>query len=177
MLIRMKNKPLIVLLLIILSPYTAYAREDAHIYSEGLKAAQNGDRETAFMYFRSLLTDFADSKYSQGALFATGEYYFLKADFHDAALAFIRFIKEYPDSRIKPFVFSYLLHIAKKEKKESLAKDLEKSIVNYHKLSLLFRNFKKYEYRSGLSRLYKAVYYIDKVEFYIDGNMFAKISY
>jgi len=41
----------------------------------------------------------------------------------------------------------------------------------------LFRDFKEYSYVSALMREHKAVYYIDKIEFFVDEKLFSEIYY
>ena len=174
----MKSKILfLVLVSILLAGGVSHAREDQEIYSAALENAKSGNREFAFMYFRSILTKYPDSKYTQDALFAVGEYYFLLADYDDAFEAFGRYTRDYPHSQETPFVLIYLFKMAKIKGKDSLAGKLEKAIVTFRRLSLLFRNSRDYKYRSPLFRKHRVVYYIDKVEFYVDEELFAKISY
>jgi len=154
-----------------------YAKEAKQIYATAVKAAQSGDLDSAFMTFLSLLKNYPESQYREDALFAIGEYYFQIGDFKDAAGTFIKFINEYPDSKAKPFVLVYLLKIAERDKLESLVKSLEKEIVTSRQLVLLFRDFKEYKYTSPLFKKHKVIHYIDKVEFYVEGQIFAKIFY
>lgn len=156
---------------------TGYAEEGGRLYSSALREARSGNKETAFMYFRSFLANYPDSKYARDALFATGEYYFLISDYADSAQSFTRYLDDYQDSPCVSFALVYLLKIAEKRGEEPLARDLEKKIATLKQMSFLFRESKEYKYRSALFRKYKAVYYIDRAEFYIDGELFAKISY
>lgn len=167
----------IILLLIFLSPHRGDTQEDKKLYSQGIKAARSGDIDFAFMNFYRLLSIFPESEFSEDALFATGEYYFLIGDYYDAARTFNRFINNYPGSEAELFALIYLLEIAKIRGKEKLVKILEKEIVTSQRLAFLFRDFKEYKYLSPLFKSYKVVYFIDKVEFYIDGKLFTKISY
>jgi hypothetical protein len=123
------------------------------------------------------LENYPDSRNAEEALFATAEYYFLLGDFTDARPGFIKFISEYPDSKAKPFALVYLIKIAEKQAQESLAESLRKQIITSQQLVLLFRDFKESQYLSPLYRRHKAVHFIDKIEFYIDGELFAQISY
>ncbi|TAN60952.1 tetratricopeptide repeat protein [bacterium] len=154
-----------------------YAEEGGRLYSSALREARSGNKETAFMHFRSFLANYPDSRYARDALFATGEYYFLISDYADSVQAFTRYLDDYPDSPCVSFALVYLLKIAEKRGEESLASDLKKKIATLRQMSFLFRESKEYKYRSALFRKHKAVYYIDRAEFYIDGELFAKISY
>lgn len=166
-----------ILLFILLSCGASYAKEEAEIYSKAVEAAKSGEINFAFMHFRSLLANYPASKYRESALFASGEYYFLLGAYRDAIQAFLGFLSDYPDSRAKPFVLMYLLKIAQRQQAGSLVKDLQQQIVTLQQLSFLFRNSKEYKYQSPLYRKHRVVYYIDKVEFYIEGELFAQIPY
>jgi outer membrane protein assembly factor BamD (BamD/ComL family) len=155
----------------------AYAQESGYRYTQALEAVNAHDENTAFMHFRSLLTDFPDSRYAEPALFAIAEYYFYVADYQDSWQDFSRFVNDYPDSRGKLFALAYLLNIAGKQNKEALVKGLEKEIILFRQMTFLFRNSKEFKYTSALRKKYKAVYYIDKIEFYVNNELYAKISY
>ena len=153
------------------------AQEEKEIYLEAVSAAKAGDMNSAFMEFRSLLADYPGSKYTADSLFASGEYYFLTGNYKEAVSAFTRFIDEYPDSKPRLFAVIYLYKIAKKQEHESLLGNLKKEIVDFQQLILLFRDFKEYKYSSPLQKKYRAVYYIDQAEFYLNGELFEKILF
>ncbi|MFH1413595.1 MAG: hypothetical protein ABIG56_01965 [Candidatus Omnitrophota bacterium] len=154
-----------------------YAGGDALMYSHAVKAAKAGNLSAAFMYFHSLMNSNPDSKYRAEALFAIGEYYFLIANSYDAFISFADFVNEFPDSQGKVFALVYLLKIAEKIDKTSIAQGLEKDIVTFKRLLFLFKDYKEYEYLSPLHREHKLVYFIDKVEAYVNGELFAQIPY
>jgi outer membrane protein assembly factor BamD (BamD/ComL family) len=154
-----------------------YGQDSHEIYQEGVQAARAGDLDYAFMYFQSLVKESPESKHGNDALFAMGEYYFVKGDYPDANNAFIKLINDYPDSKGEVFALAYLLKIAESRGNDDLAQNLEDKIVTSKRLVLLFKDSKEYKYKSPLNKKYKAVYYIDKVHFYLDGELFAQISY
>lgn len=162
---------------ILLFSQMAYAEESAQLYSLALREARSGNADNAFMHLRSILESYPESKYAPDAQFATGEYYFLVAAYADAIQAFARYLNDYPDSPGTAFAFMYLLKISENRGQDALAKNLRKKIATLRQMSFLFRESKAYKYRSALYRKHKAAYYIDRVEFYIDGELFAKISY
>lgn len=164
-------------LLIFLFPHQGYPQEDRNLYTQGVKAAQRGELEFAFINFHLLLNNFPESKYRRECLFGTGEYYFSIADYRDAARVFSQFINDYPKSEAKPFAIAYLLNIAKKEGEEDLVEELKKELIGLEQLSLLFRDFKELQYVSALCKNYKALNFIDKIEIYIDDELFAEASF
>jgi len=167
----------VMVFLILLFCRAGYCQESQEIYHEGVQAARAGDLDYAFMYFQSLVKEYPESRYGNDALFAMGEYYFIKGDYPDANGVFIKLINDYPDSKGEIFALVYLLKIAESRGNEDLAQDLKDKIATSKRLVLLFKDSKEYKYKSPLSKAYKAVYYIDKVHFYLDGELFAQISY
>lgn len=165
------------MLFILFNFNAAYAEESAQLYSLALKEARSGNPDNAFMYLRSIPKNYPDSKFASDAQFAIGEYYFLISAYADSIQAFARYLNDYPDSPAEAFAFMYLLKIAEKRGQDELAKNLRKKIATLRQTSFLFRESKVYQYRSALYRKHKAAHYIDRVEFYIDGELFAKISY
>ncbi len=155
----------------------AHAQSEERLHALAAEAAGSGQIDAAFMHFRSLLTEYPHSKYEERALFAMGEYYFRAADYRDAAQMLTSLLEGYPDSEGRLFALAYLLKIAERAGEEALAQKLKNEIVTLRQHSFLFRNFKEYKYLSPLSRKYRALYYIDKIEFYVDGELFAQISY
>ena len=167
---------LIILLLSIILAKPGYAQEDAGIYAMGIKAARDRNMDFAFMHFRALVNDFPASKYKEKALFAVGEYYFSLPSHAPAAVTFKSFLSEYPDSKAKLFALMYLFKIAEIRNNENLRNDLETRIINFKQVSLVFRDFKEYFYRSSLKD-YKAAFHIDRIEFFVAGEPFANISF
>lgn len=175
-----KHKLSILLLFFIILNVSAPAQGQSlsDLYSKTLKSVRNNDLDFAFMYMRSIISKFPDSKHAPQALFGLGEYYFNTSNYPASIGAFKEFARKYPDSKARPFALAYLLKMAKKlnARQESI-KGLQKEIVAFQQVSLLFRDFKELEYNSIFGRSYKLIYFIDKFEFYIDGEIFEKNAY
>ena len=159
------------------SSYQAFANSANFLYEEGIKAAKSENFDRAFMNFRALIREYPKFRFREKALFGLGEYYFHIADYRDASLIFIQLIDNYPDSESKIFSLAYLLEIAKKQQSQDLIEKLEKDILTFKQHSFIFKDFKKYSYSSPLAKKYKAVYFIDKIEFYINGELFTTTRY
>ncbi len=155
----------------------AFAQEESWLYATAVDEAKNGNYEFSFLHLHSLVSTFPESKHLENALFAIGEYHFRENNFADAADSFSQLLEKFPDSMSTVFAMAYLLRIAQARQLENLTADLEKTIATFHKLSLVFRNSKEFTYKSILQNKYKAVYYIDKVEIYKNGELFAQVSY
>ncbi len=167
----------IFLAFIILSPAYLYAQTPRSLYYKGRFLARSNDKNFAFFYFNRLARDFPDSKFAKESLFAVGEYYFVIRNYQDSASKFLEYINYYPESKVNLFSLMYLFKAAQTENNQEAAAEIEKKIFNFQQISLIFRDFKEYRYKTALDRELKAVYFIDKVEFYIDGQFFTKASY
>lgn len=157
--------------------HALYAEEDRALYRQAMRAVKEKNFNSAFMDFKIFLEENPESKLAEGALFALCEYYFENSDYYDAFYAFNRFLKEHPQSKARIFALVYLSEIARQENNQELAEKLEKAIISSEQIALLFRESKEFRFRSPFLKNYKAVYFIDRVEFYIDGTPFAQIHY
>lgn len=155
----------------------SYAKGDHVLHEAAQEAVKNGNIEFAFMYFHSLLGYSTTSAYYEEALFATGEYYYQIGAFSNAEKSFANFIKHYPDSAGLPFAIVYFLKINREAQNSRMASDLRKKVITFQQLSLLFSEFKELLYKSPLGLEYKAVYFIDRVEIYINGELFENIYF
>ncbi len=129
------------------------------------------------MQYNKILRNYPMSKYREQALFALGEYYFQLSGFEKSGEAFREFLDQYPDSEGKIHVLAYLLSIAREDHDVLLTEELEKQVVSLENVSLVFRDSKEFVYKSPLYKNHKAVVHIDKIEFYVEGEFFAKVSY
>jgi TolA-binding protein len=176
----MSHKIKIIFVLIILAlslSSLVFAQEEAWLYSNAIDQFKAGNNEFAFLDLFSLVRTYPESKYLENSLFAIGEYHYADRNYADAADAFAQLLEKFPDSQSTVFAMAYLLKIAQKRNAGEITVNLEKAIATFHKLSLVFRNSKAFTYRSASLKKYKADYYIDKVEFYKDGELFAQVSY
>lgn len=172
-----KIKIFVTVFLVFLFTKTVYSQTVGELYGLGLSYSRSGETDAAFMYFHACVNErFSKSKSVEAALFAVGEYYFSTADYFDAFGAFRRFVNDYPKSKALPFAFIYLAKIARSQGKDALAKDFEKEVIRFKQTSLLFKEFKEHKYVSSLLKKYKARYFIDKIEIYINNGLFAEIS-
>jgi outer membrane protein assembly factor BamD (BamD/ComL family) len=163
--------------LLILPLITTFAAEDSVLYKQAVVAARQGEINLAFINFYRIINLYPESPFFDEALFGAGEYYFSVHGYSDAAEMFSSYVYKYPHSKIKLFALVYLFKMATAEDNEDIAKRLKKEIVTFQQLSFIFRDSKIFSYHSPLGKRYKAVYFIDKVEFYIDEVLFAEVRY
>ena len=169
--------PLIIFILALSFSGSAWAQEEGRLYASAMQEARAGNIDFSFLQLHSLVRTYPESRYLENSLFAIGEYHFQNKNFVDAVDAFSQLLEKFPDSKSTVYSMVYLLKIAQERGAGELAANLEKAIATFHKLSLVFRKSKTFTYRSALWNKYKADYYIDKVEFYKDGELFAQVSY
>ena len=172
----MGRHPIFVVLVIWLWS-SGMAPSASQVYSKAVKFAKAGQEYFAFMHYSSLLRNFPVSKYREQALFATGEYYYRMSGFDEAAKAFESFLREYPDSEDKLYALAYLLGISERQKINIPVEDIKKQIIKLYQVSFVFRESKELTFKSPLFRNYKTVIQIDRIEFYVEGELIAKVSY
>ncbi len=168
---------LITAISLILPARPGYCRDDSSIFLQGLSEARQGRLDFAFSYFDLIVRNYQSSPYHEKALFAAGEYYFISLAYKDCRDVFNAHLRKYPASDLRAFALSYLLRLAKRDGREETVKELEKELVKTRQVSLVFRDYKEYEVTSPLNKKYKAVFYIDKVEVFIDGDLFTEVPF
>ncbi len=156
---------------------TAHAGEETRLYAQAVKAAKSGRPDFAFMYYSAILRNYPQSEYRERALFASGEYDYQLPNTAEAARMFESFIADYPQSPGRLFALAYLYKAAETQENQSALDDLKKEILTFRQVGLVFKEFKEREYHSPLERMHRAVFHIDKVEFYIAGDLFVQVSY
>ena len=173
----MKRYIIWVILVFIWLTNGGFVSDEVQVYSKGAEFAESGRKDFAFMYYNELLRSYPDSKYREQALFATGEYYFQVSEFCEAAVVFKEFLDVYPKSKKRLYAFAYLLSIAQRNQDEKSIEELEKKIIDLHRVSFVFREAKEIVYVSPLYQNYKTVIQIDKIQFYVEGELFAQVSF
>ncbi|MDD5614255.1 MAG: hypothetical protein PHQ54_04195 [Candidatus Omnitrophica bacterium] len=155
----------------------ADAQNDKAIFKRALRSAKNGKTDFAFCDFHLLVELHRGSFHYSESLFAVGEYYFATKAYGHAKNIFLKILDVNPASKTKIFVKSYLLEIAKIEGDTDSVTEIRKSIISSEQLSLLFRDFKEYAYVSPMFKSHRVVYFIDRIEFFIDDKLFSEIYY
>lgn len=156
---------------------TGFTTNGINTYSQAVHFAKTGQSYFAFMHYNKLVRDYPSSPYREQALFAVGEYYFQISNFQEAATAFTTLLQDYPETHQRLYALVYLLTIALKNEDVISAQTLEKQIIDFYKVSFVFRESKEITLLSPMNQHYKTVIQIDKIEFYLEGKLFAKVSY
>src|SRR5437773_1041895 len=106
-----------------------FAGEDARLYAQARKMANAGPVDFAFMQYQTILRDYPISRFTEPALFAQGEYYYMMEDYNQAKKAFETFLERYPQSKGKLFALAYLWRIAHSKNDEASAKNFEREMI------------------------------------------------
>ena len=158
-------------------PLSGHAGEEDQLYRKAVAAARAGNTDFAFMYYSELDRDYPHSRYRDQALFAKGEYYYQLPGYPEATRIFQSFVQDYPNSDGKLFALVYLYKMAEAGQDQAALEEAKKEILTLRQVSLIFKESKEYKYRSASFQDYRAVFRIDKVEFYKGGELFATVSY
>lgn len=157
-------------------PSLGYAGEADALYAKALQAARAGRTDFAFMYYNQLDRDYPNSRYREQVLLAKGEYFYELPAYTQATEIFEKVLAEYRQSPGKLFVLAYLYKIAAAQGKTDAVENFRKEILTFRQVGLVFKETKEYKYPSPFYRNFRAVFYIDKVEFYRGGELFATVS-
>lgn len=167
----------IVLFFIFLFAHEGYPDSPGRLYFVARKNARIGRTHFAFIDLSKLVNLYPDSRWAENALFGVGEYYFSIGDEGDAVKSFRKFVSDYPESKARPFALAYLLKIAISRQDIDEIKEVEKEIISSEQLSFSFAEFRMHRYSSALYKKYRAKPFDERIEFYIDGELFVKIFY
>ncbi len=154
-----------------------WAQDISEVYAKAAQAAKSGQMEFAFLYYQEILTSDAEPKLKTEALFANGEYFFGLNSFREAHEYFEQYWAADGNLSGRLFALAYLLKIAQQKNRAELIDSLEREIINFEKQSFIFRNYKEYDYQSPLNRRHKAVYFIDRIVIFVEGEEFVKITF
>lgn len=153
------------------------AGEDFRFYFQAQKYARQDEIDFSFMACQKILTEHPDSRYAQECLFGVAEYYYDLPNLTKAKDRFEKYVGRYPETEAKLFALAYLYKISVHEQNEDAAEKYKNQIVNYQRVSLVFREKETLEYKSILNKRHEVCFYIDRIEFYVEGEILTYISY
>lgn len=149
-------------------------------YQEAARLVKKRQYDFAFLAFRSVVRDYPQSKYAQEALFALGEYYYFIKSYGEADKTFNEYISKYSDSRGAIFARVYLWKIIEHSDKvpERKKEALDKLTAYFFSkpLFLLFSEYKELSYLSPFENKLIIRHYVDKIEVYRNGQIFAQFT-
>jgi len=172
---RMKKKTINLSLFIILCSFIqalSFAEENKNPfkYIEEKEEIQ----EFIKLHRRAILGD-VDSKETQIARFSVGEYYFKHNQLFDSRGAFRKYANDYPP-QISSFIAKiFLFKIAKLQNDIEKVEELKREIFG-KSFIILFSDYKVLEYISAFGNNYTVHYYVNKVELFLNDELFEKVE-
>ena len=146
-------------------------------WKDAVGFAQQEEFDFAFINFYSLLENYPKSPYCLAAQFALGEYYYLQNNLPMASDEFKKFYIQYPQHQESLIALAYLFKIAQTQKNHDVMKNYRKKAASFRQLTFIFNNKKSFQFLSGFQRKHKLVYYINKVELYVNGKLFTEVPF
>lgn len=162
---------------LLLAPLPGYAGAEDALYAKAVQAARAGRVDFAFMYYNQIDRDYPRSVYREQILFAKGEYFYGLPAYPEAVPSFSALLEEYPESPARLFALMYLYKIAEAQADARAIENFKKEVLTFRQVGLVFKETREYQYQSPFYRAFRAVFYIDKVEFFRGGELFATVSY
>lgn len=146
-------------------------------WKQAMISAKEGKNDFALMDFRTLLENCPNSRFTMAAEFAQGEYYFLESNLDFASDEFKRFYAKYPQHEEAQIALAYLYKIAEIQNHPDDMKEYRHKAASFRQLTFIFNDKKSYKFFSGFQRNYNLVYYINKVELYVNGKLFTEVPF
>ncbi len=151
-----------------------YTRQAAYEYREG-------KYEKALIYLRSMRRETQDPKRLAEIQFGIGECFFYQRAYFESLDAFRQHLKDCPEHKTAVFVKMYLaktLSLLKTntQEGEALKKEVEEFLYSVP-LFLAFKECRKKSYKSIVGNVYELHEYVNRVEIYLNGEVFFKIKH
>ena len=186
----MKHWYLFPVILLMAACPQGFCQDDEALYRQGLAAAAADNPDFAFISFDTLVKTFPESPHRPDAFFAIAEYYSAQgavkksaAFFNQACLpagqaglpagqAGLDTHKDFPG---RLFAFARLYQFADPADNGSHRQEVRDKMLAGGSFSLLFRDYKELKFQSALGNKYLARYFIDRIEFFVNGKPFVTI--
>ena len=172
----MKAKAICILLcIVVLSSINGYAANPASV-DETMRSISRDKKDLErFLNFRTNLRSDISKKEKAKIDFAMAEYYFKLKDYSDAQRAFGEYVANNPQGISALLANVYLCKLAELYGKGSKAMDIKKDMFK-DQFILLFDKFKVLNYVSLNENQYAIHYFVDRIEIYLNGDIFEQIS-
>lgn len=166
----------IAIILILLSASCSSIGGNAH-YQNAIREARSGNADFAFMELRSYLQDYPDSPSAQHARFAISEYYFQNKNYREAIRELTEYISRYPEEKNTVFAQALLYKIFLEYKDQPGLLGKLKDIFFSKSIFLIFSESKTKSYKSILGNRYSIKEYVDKIDFFRNGDLLFEIEF
>ena len=139
--------------------------------------AKQGAYDYAYLDFQTILENYPNSQYSLPAEFAKGEYYYLQNNLSAASDAFLHFYAKYPKHQEALAALAYLYKIAQTQQHPKDMEEYRHKAASFRQLTFIFNDIKTFKFVSGFQRKHKLLYYINKVDLYVNGKLFTEVPF
>lgn len=146
-------------------------------WKDAIESAKQGENDFAFMDFQTIRDDYPQSRYFLTSEFAQGEYFFLQNNLQMASDEFKNFYAKYPQHEEALIALAYLYKIAKLQHSPDEMKAYRNKVAAFHQFTFIFNDKKFYKFVSGFQRKHTLVCYINKVELYVNGQLFTEVPF
>ena len=139
------------------------------------QASTDTENLKKFISFRSRLSKKIRPAERMQIEFALAEYYFRVNDVFDARSSFQEFIKNNPVGLSTLLANVYLYKIARMTNTQEKTSEIKKEIFK-DQFILLFDKYKTLKYTSLYGNTYEVRYFVDKIEIFLNGDIFEQIG-
>jgi len=146
-------------------------------WEDAIGSVKQGENAFAFMDFRAILDAYPGSSHCLAAKFAQGEYFYYQNDLPMASEEFKDFYARYPRHEEALIALVYLFKISQIQKNAEEAKEYHNKIASFRQLTFIFNDKKYFNFLSGFQHKHKLVYFINKVQLYVNGKIFAEVPF
>ena len=146
-------------------------------WQDAIQLAKQGEYDFAFMGFKTITDNYPNSPRFLAATFAQAEYYFLENNLQAASDEFKAFYNKCPKHEESLIALVYLFKIAQIHNSPDDIKAYRNKIASFRQLTFIFNDKKSFRFFSGLQRKYRLVYHINKVELYVNGQLFTEVPF
>ncbi|MCK4423215.1 MAG: hypothetical protein KAV18_04010, partial [Candidatus Omnitrophica bacterium] len=149
-------------------------------YIEAINLCKKGKNEFGLLKFNKVIEKYPDSPWTRMSIFSAAEIYVGLNCYNDAVKLWIRYMSDYPDNKETILAKIYLVITmtrmkgASEVEAEQFLEQLKKQIFS-KPVFLGFKEYKKYVYKSAVKNKYELREYVDKIEVYLNGEIFYKI--
>jgi hypothetical protein len=136
---------------------------------------ENEELKTFIKLHQRAITGDPDLDITQQARFAIGEYFFKHNDLYSSRKIFRQYAQDYPPQISTLIAKIFLFKIAKLQNDTDAEEKLKKEIFG-ESFVILFSDYKVLKYTSVFKNNYTVNFYINKVEVFLNGELFEKID-
>ena len=170
----------VIILSLLLQGYSVpcvHASQAGSVWQDAVEEVNQGAYDFAYMDFRTILETSPDSPYALRSQFALGEYFFIEKNLPLAAGEFKNFCSLYPHREEALIALVYLFKMAQMENKSGVMKKYRSQIASFGQHNFIFNEKKSFKFKSAFQRRYRLITSLNKVELYVNNQLFTEVSF